>query len=101
MKMMSVVEIMECNRRFGQNVEIGRRRFMELMGSMQGVDKNGGATNDTVSQAMEDLIPRRMLEVAEIKRMKTKPLVSNGRRTVGPYGGQDRGWYKQCCDFPA
>lgn len=65
MKMMAVVEVVEGNGRFGQNIEISRGRFVELVGGMQSVDKDGGAANDAVPQTMENLIARRMLEVAK------------------------------------
>ena len=68
-EVVAIVDILKLHWGLGENVKFGRVGLPEVVRDMESVDEGGDPSCDAVAQTMEDLIPRGVFEISELKRI--------------------------------
>lgn len=63
MKMMTIVNIMEWHRGPGEQIKVSRMSISQDLGSVKSVYENRCPSNNFVSEAVKDLVPRGVFEI--------------------------------------
>ena len=90
-KVVAVVDVLEFHWGAGENVKVGRVGLPEAVRDVESIDEGGDPSRDAIAQAMEDLVPRGVFEITELKGIINYGLLYKSKvgLTEGPYGARD------------